>query len=271
MSAINIPDGPSRGFRAPLLVVPDGLPDEALLAKVRAKAREGWDIRQIAAMSEPDPARRAEWLEPAHVQALDLWETQGWRWYDTASRADIPRLYWTARLDGPAIEQTPAIQAVRQFWDAGAGRDEGSALCLCGATGCGKTFGQVAGIHHSKLRDVAFSPFGRLVRQLLDQDQREEALERAIETDVLMIDDFGAAYLKTDGLAEALLEEMLSERELARKWTCITTNLRETQLVELVGDRIADRLAGEWGRIVEVSGPSLRRQRPSTRPVRVAP
>ncbi len=231
------------------------LPDEISIERVRLMAEEAISIRRLAAMTE-DPEMRPR-FRPEHDQALELWDGGGYAWYWKASQAGIPRPYWTATLVG---QQTPATRAVRAFWDDQPA-DQGRALILLGPTGVGKTFAQVAGLRHSARGEIVFIPFGRLVRELLNPEAQGETLEAAIEAPVLCIDDLGGAYLKVDGLAEALVEELFVERELRRACTLATSNLRADRLGELLGDRVESRLAGPWASIVEVRGPDLRRAR----------
>jgi hypothetical protein len=249
----------------PVLAVPQGLPDLPLLEKVDARVgpalRETWRQRERARQG-----LAAEPLEPGLVQALELHRT-GYGWYLRAHHAGVPRPYWAAELN--TALQTEAVQEVRAFWDPPQDEEAecpeedspGRALILAGPTGCGKTFAQIAGLSYGTLgAEIAFFTFGRLVRALLNPEEQKDTLARAIETDIVMIDDLGAAYLKADGLAEALIEEILCERELAGRMLLGTSNLRAERLAQVLGDRVADRLAGSWGRIVEVRGPSLRRR-----------
>ena len=256
----------------PLLTVPQGLPDLALLERVDARA--GTAIREQRRQRERGRQGLApEPLEPGLAQALELY-AGGYGWYLRAYHAGIPRPYWAADLS--TGYQTEAVQEVRAFWDPAADVDDieeaerqeaasARALILAGPTGVGKTYAQIGGLAYGTLgEDLAFFTFGRLVRSLLDPAEQKETLTRAIETEVLMIDDLGAAYLKADGLAETLVEEILTERELAGRVFLGTSNLRADRLAQVLGDRVADRLAGPWGRIVEVRGPSLRRQAMTT-------
>jgi len=260
----------------PLLKVPQGLPDLALLEKVDARVgpalREKQRQRERARQGlAPEP------LEPGLVQALEL-HRAGYSWYLRAHRGSFPRPYWAADLN--TALQTESVQEVRGFWqppepeelddvDSDTDTEErapeplaaAGALILCGPTGIGKTFAQIAGLAYGTLdEELAFFTFGRLVRALLNPEEQKAALASAIETPIVMIDDLGTAYLKADGLAEALIEEIICERELAGRMLLGTSNLRAARLAEVLGDRVADRLAGSWGRIVEVRGPSLRRQ-----------
>lgn len=252
----------------PLLTVPQGLPDLPLLEKVDARVgaalRENRRQRELARQG-----LAAEPLEPGLVQALEL-HRAGYGWYLRAHHAEIPRPYWAADLN--TALQTEAVQEVRLFWDPSIDSDDveeaepeeaasARALILAGPTGVGKTFAQIAGLAYGTLdEEIAFFTFGRLVRALLNPEEQKATLARAIETEVVMIDDLGAAYLKADGLAEALVEEILCERELAGRMLLGTSNLRAERLAQVLGDRVADRLAGSWGRMVEVRGPSLRRR-----------
>jgi IstB-like ATP binding protein len=258
----------------PLLKVPQGLPDLALLEKV--DGRVGPALREKQRQRERARQGLApETLEPGLVQALEL-NAAGYGWYLRAHLGGFPRPYWAADLN--TALQTESVQEVRGFWsppepeeldDVDSDTEErapesiaaAGALILCGPTGIGKTFAQIAGLAYGTLdEELAFFTFGRLVRALLNPEEQKDTLARAIETPIVMIDDLGTAYLKADGLAEALIEEIICERELAGRMLLGTSNLRAARLAEVLGDRVADRLAGSWGRIVEVRGPSLRRQ-----------
>ena len=98
-------------------------------------------------------------------------------------------------------------------------------------------------------------------RALFNNELRDELMERALTRDVVLLDDFGAEFRKRDGSGylETLLEEVVWSREAQRKPTLITTNLTPGEFAELLGDRIGDRLLGDWGMIAALPGKSLRR------------
>jgi DNA replication protein DnaC len=107
--------------------------------------------------------------------------------------------------------------------------------------------------------------FPVLIRKLIGEES-DETLQECIDADVLWLDDVGAAYLKPDGLGEALFEEIVVTREANGCQVVMTTNLTIPRFEAAFGDRIADRLRGEWGVWRALPGQSFRRKpRPSAR------
>ena len=104
-----------------------------------------------------------------------------------------------------------------------------------------------------------FSYFPKLCGQLLDPRRRQDALARATTTEFQVFDDLGVEYVKEGGLIEALLDEIIWTRESEILPTIITTNLGAEALKARLPERLIDRLRGDWGRIYECPGPSLRR------------
>ncbi|HUM15843.1 MAG TPA: hypothetical protein VL086_09145 [Candidatus Nitrosotalea sp.] len=218
-------------------------------------------IRELAARARRAACRPAAAAEEA---ARHLWDSEYW-WYELAARAEVPRMLWHCTVEGI---QSPAVVAVREFYDEGPADgdddlDYGRCLGLLGDVGIGKTWAVVAGVRYDGADEAWFLTFPAMLRQLLDPMRRAETSARLREAEPLVIDDFGAgAAFKEGSFLEGLVEELFVERELRRAWTMFTSNLREEALLEWVGDRVADRLLGPWGRLVEVGGENLRRRRP---------
>jgi DNA replication protein DnaC len=207
-------------------------------------------------------------------------------WLD---RASIPPRYRGVTFADSA--PTPALTAARGYVDVDlpAGR---SALILAGPPGAGKSHAMVAigreirdqavaaraaaeaawvqrenppppSLAVSIFQSVEFITAPALLRDLGDfktQRRRWESLE---PVRLLLLDDVGQGL--DAGRAEtawALLEELLCALEARRAAVVATTNLQPDALKAGLGDRVVDRLAGGWGKIVALRGPSLRRQAP---------
>jgi DNA replication protein DnaC len=168
---------------------------------------------------------------------------------------------------------TPALARAREFVE----RDvpKGRCLVLAGRAGVGKTvaaaealrlFGRrrprfLTGDHRNR---GAFFYLPKLCRNLVRDDARIELgvpIRTAVmEFGLVVLDDFGAEYVKAGGLLEADLEEILWTRHADELATIITTNLTLGDLREKLSSRIMDRLR-EWAYFFPVVGPSLRRDR----------
>jgi hypothetical protein len=230
--------------------------NDALVCRARLENLE----RYHDSYWEPGPELR---------RALELWKGP----YGLADRArgeGVPMRHWFAALDPPA-KQTGAIVAVRSFVAEAQRPDGRRALVLAGPTGVGKTFAAVAGIkllgreylHYDPRRAgryFAFFHVPELQRRLLDFDEVDDALEEACAPVPIVLDDFDDGFIRVDGRAQPLLEEILWRREAENAVTLVTTNLTRKQLLEIVSDRLADRLEGGWARVVELPGASLRRR-----------
>jgi DNA replication protein DnaC len=218
---------------------------EPVITPEQRTAREQWERERVEREAAEDRDQREAWKD----------------------EAGIPKRHRAARLEG--ARATAALRTVRAYLD-GEDYRAGRCLILAGNTGCGKTYALCAGLDHLasqsrrargweslSLPNARFYFFPSLVAALMDSQRRADALWSAKSTQVLVLDDFGAAYLAAGGLAEALVEEILVEREAEMLATLISTNLTTEELREL-SDRLVDRLGGEWGKVVSVAGPSLR-------------
>lgn len=196
----------------------------------------------------PDPIQE---IEPAPTPV----------WEQFARQVGIPRRLRGATLRAPA-RATPALERVAAYLvsDFSAGR----CLVLTGPTGVGKSWAAAAAIRATStvVTPVSwrrFWHFPALCGALLNPATRGEALEHAKATPFVVLDDFGAEYVKEGGLIDAFLDELVWTREAEEQATIITTNLTTDALKARLPERLIDRLRGDWGRIYECLGESLRR------------
>ncbi len=175
------------------------------------------------------------------------------------------------------VRQTRAIGAVGKFrdsWVDGCGLVQYSCHCLilAGGVGVGKSTALYALLRALLIetRDdpatkIAFYEFPRLSQLLLDREQCPATLEACREADVLIIDDLGAGFTKHGGFVASCVEEIFIHREAHQYPVVAATNLTPLRFRQLFGERIYDRIRGEWGSWLNVDGPSLRQKRRPSR------
>jgi DNA replication protein DnaC len=178
-----------------------------------------------------------------------------WRW--VRERAGVPKRLWDAGL--ALGDRTPALERVREY--VAGERQDGCCLVLTGPTGVGKSYAAVAAMHRFPIREQRFWYFPALCGALLDPARRNSALENVKAMRFAVLDDFGVEYVKDGGIIETFLDEIIWAREAESLPTIITTNLTTDALKARLSDRLVDRLRGEWGRIFECPGQSLRAPR----------
>lgn len=164
------------------------------------------------------------------------------------------------RLMGASLEhssrETAALDRVRRYL-----ADEykaGACLVLSGPTGVGKSWAAAAFFRHLGGVAKRFVYFPGLCGAWLDPERRTEWLERAKTSPFIVFDDFGTEYAKEGGLVDAFLDEMIWYREAESLPCLFTTNLTSEQLRKRLPDRLVDRIRGDWGRVFECPGESLR-------------
>ncbi len=228
------------------------LPRDAHLLDIANRARRALQTQKVSRSHPKGPSPR---IASPDDEALALWHA-GWEWYSRALAASVPRRHWPSDLYQGL--QTPAVQKARHFCDDD--DDAAGCLCLLGPVGVGKTVA-AAGVLRVSGEDIRFFDVRELTRRLMDPLKREEALDAALSTFTIVLDDLGSAYTRADGFLEGLLEQIMITREGQEGLTIVTSNLTRRQLEDAVGLRVADRLAGPWGSVHELPGESLRRPR----------
>jgi len=188
------------------------------------------------------------------------------RWqYQVAASLGIPFRYRTISFEN--VRRTKAVIVADSYSDLESDEFSMRGVILEGGVGCGKTTAITCAARRIALdfsppsiSVLKFYTFPTLISFLLDPSRRQETLEACIQADELLIDDVGSSYLRRDGMAVGLLEEIIIRREADEAPMLCTTNLPPKKFRELFGDRCYDRLRGEWGAWIDVGGPSLRRK-----------
>jgi len=189
---------------------------------------------------------------PEAVEALQR-QQLAQRWLDQGREMGIPtRLIDASFAAGRETEvlNRAMVYAKEEY-------EHGKCLVLMGPTGVGKTYAAVAALRAIRCQSH-FWYFPALCGALLDQDRRAETLQAVKETPFVVLDDFGAEYLKVGGLLDAFIDEIIWHRESEEQSMILTTNLMPEQLRDRLSDRIVDRLNSEWGALFVVPGESLR-------------
>jgi DNA replication protein DnaC len=173
-------------------------------------------------------------------------------------RFNVPNRYRGITI--ATSEHTLAMEAVREALEC-----DDQCVVLAGPTGVGKTHAGVAACHeqalHSAAGLVVWSTMGALARSFLGE-HRDVVAQGCLDADLVVVDDVGGGtYVKEGGLVESLFEEIVCSREGNGLPMIMTTNLTVATFGQFMGDRIADRLRGDWGRWVSLPGQSLRAKR----------
>ena len=198
--------------------------------------------------------------DPFPLEGEELAAAKRAAWSVAVAKYGVPARY--ATLDMDALSSSPALDAVSACEEQYSCRG----VILEGGQGSGKTTALYKRLRtlaleqmESDLRDVIrLYSWPELVRLFLEKDERAETLEACREADELLIDDLGAGYTKAAGFAVSLLEEVIIHREAHLYPLLGTTNLTPKQFRSLFGNRVFDRLKGEWGVWVDVHRPSFR-------------
>ena len=188
-------------------------------------------------------------------QEVEAWRQQqrAQRWLDEGRDMGIPTRLIDASFT--AGRETEVLNRARVY--AQEEYQHGRCLMLMGPTGVGKTYAAVAAMRAIK-SPSRFWYFPALCGALLDQDRRAKTLQEVKDIPFVVLDDFGAEYLKVGGLLDAFIDEIIWHRESEEQSMILTTNLLPDQLRERLSDRIVDRLNSQWGALFVVPGESLR-------------
>jgi DNA replication protein DnaC len=175
--------------------------------------------------------------------------------------ANIPRRYYTCRLDGfddrnsgPAIAAKRRVQEFVDLWPA---LNEGRGLLLMGSWGSGKTHLAVAAllgiIDSGKPGRLLFSNFQDLIQEIqasFDSDEvpgKSEILRPLLETDLLVLDELGSQ--KPSQFVQDILYYVINTRYSEQRTTIFTTNYvdsvndpKEETLMQRIGPRLRSRL-----------------------------
>ena len=144
--------------------------------------------------------------------------------------------------------------------------NQGQAVLITGATGCGKSFLASALGHHACAQGykVAYYNLQKLLiktKMARVDGSIYKLLEQISKTDLLVIDDFGLTHLEYQQQMD--LMEIIEDRH-AKKSTIIASQLPVASWYDVIGeetiaDAILDRLVHSSFRI-ELKGDSLRKK-----------
>jgi DNA replication protein DnaC len=205
-------------------------------------------------------------------------------WYTETA---IPPLYRRATFVDS--RETPATTAARAWLDAQPASR--GALGLLGPTGVGKTHGMAClgralydagrageaaevAAYHQRMLTAVRTPIVRtwasrvyrrvrwlhapsLVRQALNFREQADAWDLVETASLLFVDDVGQGADRFGDGYWSVVDELVTQREAARTPLVFTSNLTAAALVEVLGDRAADRLQA-WATLAPCRGKSLR-------------
>lgn len=224
-------------------------------------------------------AAKAEAAAPEIKAAINAIQDRNWDALDSGKvrhlgSVGVPESILAAVRVGPP-KQTFAYATVQADWRP----DEKPFLLLSGGAGSGKSFAAAWSLLRARKKSsvmphpladepVEFEEYDRhaglfiTAAQLhyatrFNQDSRDTPLlDRAATVKWLVLDELRAADFK--GAGSERLEEVLGERYARRLPTVITTNLAQSELRPLLGERLASRFA-EGCMAVDCGDADLRR------------
>ena len=137
--------------------------------------------------------------------------------------------------------------------------------------GCGKTHLAVAMLRNAEIHRISGAFFITVPEMLLKirgafsagaEATEEEIVERFSGYEILILDDLGSE--KTTEWSLTTLFLILDRRDRYCRRTIVTSNLSLREIEEILGARIASRLAGM--NPIEILMPDLRKNRPPNGP-----
>jgi DNA replication protein DnaC len=189
--------------------------------------------------------------------------------------ATLPKRYRGVSFDRPPVTEMARgaatrskVAEVRAFCDEIEARlDEGRGLWIQGGTGTGKTtlamLVSKAALDAGRTAAIYSLP-GLLarIRRTFDAEAGEDTyftfFNRLISVDLLHLDDLGAEN-RTEWVLEQLYA-IIDRRYSDQRSILVTTNLRERELREQLGERITSRLVEVCGDPLELPGDDRRVQ-----------
>ena len=172
--------------------------------------------------------------------------------------AGVPEVLLDATLDNwtpRTPEEESNLLKVRRFTEAGRGF-----LILLGEVGTGKSHLAVGAMRH--FRHPFFAQQNRLLRLLRATYRGNNLLdpiEQAQKCGLFVLDELGVTAGGKDEFP--MLHEILNHRYGEHKPTILTGNLAPTELREVLGERLADRLHEAAYALLRFLGPSHRADR----------
>ena len=201
-------------------------------------------------------------------------ERQQRRWIAKIGKAAIPERFKDRTLDS-YIAKTSGQQTALAFCKEYANNfDEvlktGRSAIFCGRVGTGKThlaIGIALSIMQQQ-RSPVFVTVQRLIRRVKDswhtkEETESEVIEAFASPDLLILDEIGVQF--GSEFEKQILFDVLNERYEKLKPSILLSNIPKKQLGEYLGERVADRLRENGGKMIPFDWDSHRRNDGSTK------
>lgn len=165
----------------------------------------------------------------------------------------------------PTCEKSRRVLAQCQEYVAAFKPESGCSVMMIGSPGTGKNMlsaiiGQeIVKMGHSSLHTTAM----KLVRKIKDtwrnkEESEQDAIDMFVAPALLVIDEIGVQFgSQTEQL---FLTEVINERYERRKPTILISNLRMSQITEIMGERVIDRFYDDGSKMMIFDWQSYRRR-----------
>lgn len=139
--------------------------------------------------------------------------------------------------------------------------ERGVSWIICGPVGVGKThlaIGLLKEIIKHGITAIycTFSDFAREIKESYNFNKSEEILQKYVSTNFLILDELGIKGNSEHD--DNILFDLINKRYEQFKPTVIISNLNEETLKKVVGERIIDRLKENNGKLLNLTGKSMR-------------
>lgn len=176
----------------------------------------------------------------------------------------IPVDYWTCDFNNYKGSKEPAISVINYLEQLDYYKEKGIGLLLVGPNGSGKT--TLAMIAIKYLIRARWTVYTTSLGQLVEDIQRSwkepeneaEAVQKARESDFLLIDDIGKEHRGQSGFVQTVFDNLIRYRVQHRLPTFLTSNLTKTQLNNIYGESVMSLLEGKL-KVITVNGRDYRR------------
>jgi len=170
-------------------------------------------------------------------------------------RMQIPAEYWFMRVDHVSDKVRPRVERFLGMIEEAIAK--GTGLLIHGSPGVGKTTiaALIAKEARSRRRTVLFTRIWQLremIRSKVFFDDDASMMDRAMEVDVLILDDFRELDIKERFLGATDIEQLSRTRTSNGKLTVITTRISSADLQLSIDARLS-----EFMMLLHVEGPNM--------------